>query len=412
MVDEPTPARSPRRSRTALVLSGGGVRGAYEAGVVAGIVEALGLSPGDESPFAIFAGTSVGAINATYLAAGARRGDLAVAGLIDLWTSLRLDVHLSFKLRELISVRRLLARVGVVSPAAPSLGWSLLDAAPLERLVGDGVAWSALRDNVRDGTVRALIVAALEVASGRTTMFAELGAGVNLSVSKDPLWAIRETAITPDHVLASAAIPLLFPARRLGEAYYCDGGLRFNTPLAPAIRVGATRLVVVSVLRAERATSSAELGYYPDVAFLAGKVFNALLADPIAYDLQVLERFNRLMEVAERSLAPADLKRVEQVLVETRGARYQRLDTLVFRPSRNIGLMAGEHLRNGGHRDGHGVQGWVMTQLLRRSRSPEADWASYLLFDGDFAAELIELGRKDARARADDIRRFFAPPPA
>ena len=99
---------------------------------------------------------------------------------------------------------------------------------------------------------------------------------------------------------------------------------------------------------------------------------------------------------------------LEQVLVETRGARYQRLDTLVFQPSLDIGLMAGEHLRRAGDRgDGHGVQGWMMTQILRRSRSAEADWASYVLFDGSFAAKLIELGRSDARARAEDIRRFF-----
>ncbi len=387
-------------TKTALVLSGGGVRGAYEVGVVAGIVEALGAEPRHAPPFGIFAGTSVGAINAAYLAAAADRADLGVAGLIELWTSLRLDVHVRLNAGRLLSPRRWFGRSGAAE-ASPLAG-SILDAAPLERLVGDKIAWPALHRNVRDGRVRALIVAALQVTDGRTTMFAEVAPGVAFNPSRDPRRAAHRCEIGRDHVLASAAIPLLFPTRRIAGAVYCDGGLRFNTPLAPAIRVGAERLVVVSVLPTERPAPCHQLG----VAFLAGKLLNALLADPIVYDLQVLDRFNRVVEVLEASLDGDEMERVQKVLVEMRGERYRRIETLVFHPSRDIGLMAGEHLRRVGG-IGHGLQGHVMAQVLRWSGNLEADWASYLLFDGDFAAELIELGRADARARGDDIRRFF-----
>lgn len=399
-----------RRERTALVLSGGGVRGAYEVGVVQGIIEALGLTAADPSPFAVFAGTSVGAINATYLAACAERGDLGIASLAALWTQLRLDVHLRLKLREVVSIGRWLGR------ARPrDAGWSLLDVDPLERLVRDGIPWTRLRANIGAGRVHALIVAALEVATGRTTMFAELAPGVVFEPSRDPARAARRGPIGRAHVLASAALPLLFPAREIDGGYYCDGGLRFNTPLAPAIRAGATRLVVVSLLPAARGAVHHGRSFHPGVGFLVGKLLNAVLADPIAYDLQVVDRFNRLLEVLHDTMAPAALERVQSVLVDTRGARYERLETLVFRPSRDLGVMAGAHLlrpRAPGAAHHGGAAGWLMTQAMLRSPVPEADWASYVLFDGAFARELIDLGRADAVRRADEIRRFFALPVA
>ncbi len=307
----------------------------------------------------------MGAINAAYLAAAADRGDLGIGGLVDLWTSLRLDVHLRLRAPALTSMPFL--RSWRRKLAATS-GWSLLDVGSLEQLVGDGIAWSGLHANIRRGIVRALIVAALDVSTGRTTMFAELADGVTFNPSRDPKRAAYRGEIGRDHVLASSALPLLFPARRIADAYFCDGGLRFNTPLAPAIRVGADRLVVISVLRTER--PSAGHAYHPDLAFLVGKLFNALIADLVVYDLQVLERFNRLMSVLETSLDHAELERVQQVMIEARGARYQRLETLVFQPSRDIGVMAGDHVRRAGG-IGHGVQGSSGSSCAaRRTRRP------------------------------------------
>src|SRR5262249_28028597 len=150
-------------------------------------------------------------------------------------------------------------------------------------------------------------------------------------------------------VLASAALPLLFPARRIDGSFFCDGGLRFNTPIAPAIRTGARKLVIVA-LRAARTAADAKdtLEEYPNPLFLIGKVFDALLLDPVDYDLRVLARFNRLMEAMEVGVTPATLRRVRQILTADRGLPYRRVETLVFRPSEDIGVLALEHEKKTG----------------------------------------------------------------
>ncbi len=395
--------------RTALVLSGGGVRGAYEVGVVAGIVEVLGLGPDDPAPFDVFTGTSVGAINATYFASQTHRGDLGVSGLCDIWGSLQLHSHLQLELLDQMRPRELLRRA-MGRHQNHSFGWSVLDAGALQDTVEHGIDWHNLRANVDSGRTRALIVTALAIASGRTTMFADVHDSLEFRPSRDPHRTAVKGPIDVSHVLASAAIPMVFPSRQIGADYYCDGGLRFNTPIAPAIRCGVERLVIVPLLRDPRRLRNAALaeGRYPGLFFLVGKLLNALLADPVTYDLQILNRFNRMIEVLERTLEPHELERVQEVLVDARGAPYRRLDTLVIRPSEDIGVMAGDYLRDRrpGLRLG-GIEGWLMTRMRRRTRTREADWASYVLFDGTFAEQLIRLGRRDARARADEIRAFF-----
>ncbi len=391
------------------MLSGGGVRGAYAVGVVAGIVEVLGLRAGDPAPFQIFTGTSVGAINASFLAAHTHCGDMQVEKLAALWSSLELNVHLRLDILERWR-RRSRWRRSSARSRAPGLGWSVLDVAPLERLVANGIDWRALRDNVAAARTAALIVTALDIASGRTTMFADLAPGTDFQPSRDPMRTAQPGPVEAAHVLASAAIPALFPARRIGQSFYCDGGLRFNTPIAPAIRSGADRLVIVPLLRRARQSAAPVAGdSYPGLTFLAGKLLNALLADPVGYDLHVLERLNGLIEILQRTLEPEDYARVQSVLVDSRGAPYRRLVPLVIRPSMDIGILAGDYLRK--RQPGRslgGAEGWLLRYLRWRTQTPEADWASYVLFDGGFAEQLIELGRRDTRAQRDEILRFFA----
>lgn len=402
--------------RTALVLSGGGARGAYEVGVAAGIVEALGVTAADPPPFGLFTGTSVGAINATFLAAHADRGDLGVEALADVWRGLKLPVHVRLDPLRLFAHGRVGKAVSdrwrrfTGRGPAQTLGGSLLDPEPLDAVVRDAIPWDRLHRNLDTGALRGLVVAALQVASGRTAVFHELAPGLNFRASKDPRRASVAARITAAHVLASAAIPLVFPARRIGDGWYCDGGLRFNTPIAPAIRAGAERLVVVSLLHRPQAPRPVTNDEYPNLLFLMGKVLNALLLDPVAYDLQVLDRFNRLVDVLHETLSPKEWQRVADVLTRSRGLPYRHLATLVFTPSRDLGEVAAEHLRDRGPPS----VGWLGESFLRRAGQPGATWeddlASYLLFDGGYAERLIELGRADVRARADEVRAWFARP--
>ncbi len=382
------------------MLSGGGARGAYEAGVIAGIVEILEERGHRRAPFSIFTGTSVGAINATWLAAHADRPDMNVSGLLDQWRSLEIREHLR------ISPMRFLRP----SRGGERLGRSVINPRALEELVRTQIPFGRLHDNVDTGVVEALVVAALNIASTKTTMFAEVAPAARFVPSRDPRRQGALTRIECGHVLASAAIPLIFPARRIGSEYYCDGGIRFNTPLAPAIRSGADRLVVVSALhREEVAEDLAELrrrtAAYPSPFFILGKVLNALLLDPINYDLGVMRRFNQLWGVLEETLTVDEMRRVRGVVEGTRGVSYRRLETLVFHPSQDIGDITTRHAKRLGAKSLPGV---LMAVSARLRAQFESDLLSFILFDGDFAEELISLGRHDAQQRADEVISFFS----
>jgi NTE family protein len=402
------------KPKTGLVLSGGGMRGAYEVGIVAGIMEVLDPEPGSGPVFQIFAGTSVGAINATYLASNASHPDHGAERLAEVWRSLRLEDHARFRPFGLARLPEALARFR--AKPGEAMGSSLLDSRGIEVLVRRTIDWARLHQNIDDGTIDAVMVAALHVVSGRTTMFTEHSPTCHIEPTRDERRATAFERITADHVLASAAIPLLFPTRRIGAHYYCDGGLRFNTPIAPAIRAGAERLVIVSVRheRSQREVAAVEAsdsgtGGELSSAFLIGKLLNALLLDPVAYDLQVLERLNQVMEVLEETLDADDLERIQRVWIKHRGAPYRRLKKLVFQPSRDLGRVAGEFIKKSLNTTNlRPVAKYLIEKLASDAPEPEADWASYLLFDGSFAHELIEIGRQDARDQAEKIREFFS----
>ena len=397
-VTEKGPIGSPATpEQVALVLSGGGVRGAYEAGVLQGLVEVLGRGPDDPPPFRTFVGSSVGAINAAWLAGHAHRGDLGVEGLSALWQGILYRDLVQVNMGALLGRRR--------------ESWSLLRMEPIARLLRGAFDWGQMSRNLDSGAARALILPALHVRTGRSVMFAQLHDGVDFVVSRDPLRTSRITRIASDHVLASAAIPFLFAPQRVEGDYYVDGGLRHNVPIAPAIRTGASHLVVISTLAGakESAVEPPRPGP-PSIAFLMGKLLNALVLDPLQRDLQILSRFNRLFEVLEQELGVEQRNRVSQVLTETRGMPYRRLETLVITPSDDIGELTQRFLQEHLPKlDLPPLHRWVLTRaLLSRQPTAEADWATYVLFDGALARRLVALGRQDAHARREEIQLFFS----
>jgi NTE family protein len=396
-----------RRPYLGLVLSGGGARGAYEAGVLAGIAELRG--PTERMRFDVITGTSVGAMNAAHIAAHVHREDGGIPALLERWMSLDLATHVRPTLGTLLGWG-----AGREAPSGARLGRALLDPRPFEALFGTGFPWDKLHDNIRSGRVRALIVSALNVANGRTVSFVELAPAARYFASRDPRRDSWIAPLTADHVLASAAIPLIFPARRLARTYFCDGGLRFNTPMAPAIRAGADRLLVVALRAGRPASDEVEaIRSYPNPVFLLGKIFDALLLDPIEYDLQVLERLNRVLGVLEDAASPVVAGLVGRVLEADRGIAYRRIEPLVFRPSKDLGVLALEHFRK---RRPRLCAGAASTVLLEKAAAlgahVEADFLSYILFDRVFAKTLIDLGREDVRSRASEVNAFFEADPS
>jgi NTE family protein len=296
------------------------------------------------------------------------------------------------------------------SRSGERLGRSFINPRALEELVRTQIPFRRLHENVGEGVVRALVVAALNIASTKTTMFAEVAPGAHFIPSRDPRRQGIFTQIECGHVLASAAIPLVFPARRVESEYYCDGGIRFNTPLAPAIRSGADRLVVVSALHREEADDGESerrrrTAAYPSPFFILGKVLNALLLDPINYDLGVMRRFNKLWGVLEETLTADEMRRVSDVLEDTRGVAYRCLETLVFHPSEDIGDITTRHAKRLGTKS---LPSMLVAVSARLRPQFESDLLSFILFDGDFAQELISLGLRDAQHRADEVIAFFS----
>lgn len=402
--------RSPTRRRVGLVLSGGGARGAYEAGVLAHLFEEIypRLPPGFE--FDVLSGTSVGAIHAAYVAASAHLGPGPRAGqLADTWRDMRVNDVLQLSLGDLFRVP--LRALGVTSLArrlragADVIG-GLVDIAPLERLVQERIPWDHLRANLDRDAPSALCISCTQVRSGRATVFMDGKLADTTSWQFDPNAHAEAVEITPRHVRASAAIPFFFPAVRLGNRYYVDGGLRMNTPLSPALRLGCERVLVIG-LKHPVGPDEDQPAYPEDVigkpAFLLGKVLNALMMDRLEYELQRMELVNAQIEHGEKSYGDGFLENFNVAVRAQRGADYRRVSALTLRPSQDIGAVAAECYARQGPRS-LGLLPSLFTNLAQLGAPEgEADLLSYLFFDRCFTSQLMELGREDARAQSDEI---------
>jgi NTE family protein len=305
----------------------------------------------------------------------------------------------------LLAPSKLRARLGRAKPGTGAVvARAVLDPAPLEAVIRASIPWPQLRRNIDEGHTLALMIAALQVRTGRTTVFRDLAPGMSLPPNMDRRRNVVPAEIGVEHVLASAAIPGLFPTRKIGDSYYCDGGVRFNTPIAPALRAGADRLLIIPLLggREENAPPAREES--PSLLFLFGKLLNALLLDPVDYDLAVLKRFNRLLAAMDHILDPSQRAEMDRVMSELRGTAYRQVQTLVFRPSQDLGCLAHDFAsRLNRH---HGPV-WLLAELERLGSVADLDLLSFVLFDGEFAAELIRLAHADVAARADEVLAFF-----
>jgi NTE family protein len=403
--------------RFALVLSGGGARGAYEAGVLSYVLDDVAARLGRPVRFQILTGTSVGAIHACYVAAAQGREGCG-RRLLDIWRNLHLAGVYRVGVGDVVRIP--LRILGLLRPrkAPPEEGiperlQGLFDTLPLERLVRERIPWADLRRNVDSGRVESVALATTEISTGRSIVWVDTRDHVIRRWANDPFVIARATALTPAHALASAAIPFLFPAPRIGDAYYCDGGLRLNTPLAPALRLGADKLLIVGLGRPpvpdheERELAARREEDYGSLTYLAGKVLNALLLDHVEYDVDRLQLMNAILATGARVYGPDFLPRMNETIEAIRGTPYRIVDDIHVRPSRDLGAIAAECLAQ--HRPG-GLASWASDATLRyavHGIAAEADLLSYIYFDHCYARHLLDLGRADAAARADDLLAFF-----
>lgn len=408
---------STQKPKRAIVLSGGGARGAYEAGVLRFILDELPKRTGISAEMDIVSGTSVGAIHACFVAATADETGNRGQHLVEIWDRMRVQEIFKFTIRDFLKLPRRLLGVKRVAKQLrdgqrPDRLYGLLDTEPLERLVLKSIPWQGIRRNLRSGRVDAVCVTATQVATGRAVVFcdsqrAELPPWANASNIR-----MQRIRLSPLHALASAAIPLLFPSVRVGARYFADGGLRLNTPLAPAVRLGADRILVIGLSHETGPTTSEVLAQertaeFGNPMYLFGKVLNALMLSPIDADVAHLHFVNNIISTGLRVFGPDFLEQLNSDLDPKGDRPLRKIKDLVIRPSEDLGRLASEVVRT----DPDLALGPFLGMLRRTTgagtTSKEADLLSYLLFDAAYARPLADLGFKDAEARQDELAAFF-----
>lgn len=394
----------PKQRRTAMILSGGGARGAYEVGVLWYVFDDLSRMRGAPPRIDVLCGTSVGAINACYLAAHLADPVLGMRRLVHLWSELQITRVLGFGARQLGGIPRLLLGGG-------EMGTGLFDVRPMAELVQREISWRALARSLRKKQLRALTVSTTEVSRGRTVVFMQTAPDVDIPQTAPPRTLFRADHIGPHHALASAAIPLLFPPVKIDDELYLDGGLRQNTPIAPALRLGATHVFAIGSSREVQGVVTKEgpaVGSIraPGAAFLLGKVLNAFLLDHVDVDLELLRRLNNVIKDGTKTYGPGFLEAMSREAANRNQPPYKYVDAFEIRPSEDLGSLASDHVRRGKF-IGNPFFTKRLFEMLDIGVGAEADLASYLLFDGHFCRQLIEMGRADAHARRDEILAFF-----
>lgn len=389
-----------KAEQTGLVLSGGGARGAYEAGVMSVLSPALDRR--GERP-KIFVGTSVGAINATLLAA-TRHLDATEAArvTIERWR----DVSKGRVVRPIL-LRQVPITVALYAGEILSLPGvrlpSLLDPTPLRKNLQKWIDWRVLHRNVRDGTVAAVGTVATAARSGRTVVFVESQARKKLHRSH--VIDYVPAKLDDEHVRASASIPILFPPVRVekpvaARGWYFDGGTRMNTPVKPVLDLGADQVIVIATdaiteppLEPGRHDSEP-----PDFGDGALHILQGMLVDPVVEDMRILGNIN--MFFAQNGKAPPS-----QAARRYRKARgkppYRRVPYIFIAPERRgaIGELASEVFREryGGWKGLRSPDFPLLNRLLGGESPTHGELLSYLFFDPEFIEELIRMGQNDAR---------------
>jgi NTE family protein len=388
-------------SATGVILSGGGARGAYEVGVLSYVFGELIRSTGRVPRIDIISGCSVGAVNGTFLASVMHEPVRGVQKLVDLWYQLEFAQVLGFGFREIAFLHRVW--LGGAKPQG------LFDAEPLARVISENVSWLSLARNLRRRVVHALTLATTHVATGKPHIFVDMAAQAERPRSVGRQVVMRSGPVRVPHVLASAAIPLVFPMVEIDGELHCDGGLRTNTPTAPAIHLGARKLFIIG-LSSFKAAPQQEMPVdrAPGAPFLFGKVLDAFFLDHVEADLREIERLNEYMRLGQEAFGDEFLPRINAKAREQHKPERHPVRTCVVRPSLDLGRIAHEFLTERTRRAR--TESALAHALLRAidvGEAAEADLASFLLFDAAYVRVLVELGRRDAEAQREELCDFF-----
>lgn len=377
------------RARAGLVLTGGGARAAYQVGVVKAVRDVLGNPK--RNPFPILCGTSAGAINAATLGVLADDFSRAVANLLEVWENMHCHhIYRTDAWHITKSGAGWLAAMMLIRRQAPV---SLLDNSPLAEMLSRNLPFDRIRSNIDAGSLYALCVTASGYSSGQSVSFFQGVPGLETWERNSRIGACVELKL--EYLLASAALPFIFPAVKVHREYFGDGSMRQIAPVSPALHLGADRVLIVGTGRQTSGPNAdqarARSNVYPSFAQIAGHALNSIFLDSLAVDIERLERINRTVKL----IPPERLADSSTPL--------RPVKVLVISPSQPIERIAARFL--------HELPATVRfilkpTGALNRSGS---NLASYLLFEQSFCRALIDLGYQDTISREAEIQEFFAP---
>ncbi|MDP2134811.1 MAG: patatin-like phospholipase family protein [Sulfuritalea sp.] len=371
--------------RTALILTGGGARAAYQVGVLKAIREFL--PEPRRNPFPILCGTSAGALNAASMAVAAEDFGTGVDNLLQVWGNF--SAHQVYRADA--------AGIGVAGArwlSTLALGWltrraprSLLDNSPLRKLLSETLDFGRIAQAIENRALHSISITCSGYSSGQSVSFFQGRAGLETWRRSQRVGAASEISL--DHLMASSAIPFIFPAVHINREWFGDGSMRQVAPVSPAIHLGADKILVIGAGRMADENARPQGTVYPSLAQIAGHALSSIFLDSMAVDLERMSRINRTL-----SLIPESERRGN-------GTSLRPIEVLVIAPSQRLDHLAVRHAQS---------LPWAVRALLRGigAMNPNGGaLTSYLLFEKSYTRTLIDLGYADTTARREEVRRFL-----
>ena len=373
------------KQMTGLILTGGGARAAYQVGVLKAIAEIVPRRT--TNPFPVICGTSAGAFNAVTLAVYAQSYRLGVQYLEKMWTNFTAhDIYRADPLGVFVNTVKWFSGLVLNGLGINRMNHvSMLDSSPLAALLERAFPSEKIQENINAGVLHALNISASGYGSGQSVNFFQSAVGVQ------PWQRARRlgvsTPIEARHILASSAIPFIFPAVRINREYFGDGSMRQLAPLSPALHLGASRVLVIGTGLSNKQPARAQIDEYPSLAKIAGHALDSIFLDSLEVDIERLQRINKTLDLID-----ADVRR---------NMNLRHVEVLQIMPSQSIERIAGKHARQ------LPVSIRFLLSGVGAMRRNASNLVSYLLFEKDYCKALIELGYQDAMDQKQELAAFL-----